>query len=193
MFRKDAGELTELEGTTLGVIGKKGECTPYAVRREFLESRSPHWSGSAGAIYPLITRLEDRGLIRVARRTADARVGKVYRLTSAGRQTLRSWLGTPVKEDLVGVPPDPLRNRVEFLLLLGKSEQRSFVHDAMTRCQEHLGRLREWEAEKERDGDLNVRLVLRGGVRMMEARLGWLGEVAQALGFAVRPASAANT
>src|SRR5262245_13459166 len=46
--------LTELEGTALGVIWAGQPCTPYRVRRVFLDSPSPSWSGSAGAIYPLI-------------------------------------------------------------------------------------------------------------------------------------------
>src|SRR5262245_25540240 len=126
MARNDLCKLTELEGTTLGIIGVRGACTPYAVRREFLVSPSPYWSGSAGAIYPLIARLEKRGLIRVADRTADQRSGKLYCLTASGRRTLRNWMGTPLPPEVTGVPPDPLRNRIEYFALLTREEQKAF-------------------------------------------------------------------
>ncbi|HZE88705.1 MAG TPA: PadR family transcriptional regulator, partial [Verrucomicrobiae bacterium] len=56
--------LSELEGATLGVVWSEQPCTPYAIRRVFQTSPSPFWSGSAGAIYPLVERLETRGLVR---------------------------------------------------------------------------------------------------------------------------------
>jgi len=40
-------QLTELEGCVLGLIRQRGSCTPYTIRRVFLKSPTPHWSGSA--------------------------------------------------------------------------------------------------------------------------------------------------
>jgi DNA-binding PadR family transcriptional regulator len=75
---KKAIALTELEGSVLGMIGVKGPCTPYALRREFLDSPSQYWSASSGAVYPLVLRLEERGLIRLKGKTADGREGNLY-------------------------------------------------------------------------------------------------------------------
>ena len=183
MAHDNSARLTELEGTVLGFIGLKGTCTPYAVRREFLASPSPHWSGSAGAIYPLVTRLEKRGLIRVADRTADGRSGKLYCLTASGRRALRKWIGAPVSLDVAGVPPDPLRNRIEHFPLLTKEEQRAFLEDAQACCREHLDQLKEYMARKRDSGEFFAHLVVRGSVRMMQVRLDWLHEVTKALGL----------
>ena len=49
-------DTTELEAAVLGVVWQDGPCTPYAIRQHFLESPAPRWSGSAGAIYPLVRR-----------------------------------------------------------------------------------------------------------------------------------------
>ena len=59
-----AEEPTELEAAVLGVIWQQGPCTAYAIRREFQTSDSPRWSGSAGATYPLLRRLEKLELIK---------------------------------------------------------------------------------------------------------------------------------
>lgn len=107
--------LTELEGTVLGVVRLRQPCTSYRVRREFTESPSPYWSGSAGAIYPLMTRLERAGLLRSTAESTGSRRSREYRLTAAGRAALVRWLGPPVPPEVVGVPPDPLRTRVPFL------------------------------------------------------------------------------
>jgi hypothetical protein len=97
-------------------------------------------------------------------------------------------MGAPVSLDVAGVPPDPLRNRIEHFPLLTKEEQKAFLEDAQARCREHLDQLREYMAEKRDSGEFLVQLVVLGSVRMMQVRLDWLREVADALGLAV-PAS----
>ena len=54
---------SELEGAVLGVIWQEGPCTAYTIRKQFVASPSPQWSGSAGAIYPLVRRLEKKRLL----------------------------------------------------------------------------------------------------------------------------------
>src|SRR3954451_8504709 len=100
-------KLTELEGCVLGLVWANGPCTPYTLRKEFLNSPSPDWSGSAGAIYPLIERLEKRKLIRSAQHADGLRLSKRYELTASGLSKLRLWAGPPLTQDLLGVPADP--------------------------------------------------------------------------------------
>jgi hypothetical protein len=91
-------------------------------------------------------------------------------------------MGTPVSLDVAGVPPDPLRNRIEHFPLLTKEEQRTFLEDAQTRCREHLDQLKDYMAKKRNSGEFFTHLVVLGSVRMMQVRLDWLHEVAKALG-----------
>jgi DNA-binding PadR family transcriptional regulator len=105
-------KLTELEGCVLGEIWERGPCTAYAVRQEFLRSLNPHWSGSAGAIYPLIKRLEQRGYVRARDHATGRKQSKRYVVTAAGKRELCRWLGPPLAVGTVGVPMDPLRTRL---------------------------------------------------------------------------------
>jgi DNA-binding PadR family transcriptional regulator len=175
--------LTELEGCVLGVIGARGPCTPYAVRREFQASPSQHWSASAGAIYPLIQRLRRRRWIRLEGKTGDGRKGKLYVLTAAGRQVLRGWLGPPSTPFAISVPLDPVRDRVGFLGMLPPLDQAAFVTDALERLRAHLLEIDRYAAQTRAAGDVFEEMVSDGARRMVEARIAWLGDVAQRLGI----------
>lgn len=171
-------ELTELEGVVLGTIQAKGPCTPYAVRREFQISTTPYWSGSAGAIYPLIARLTRRKLIRAVRPTDDGRGGTLYTLTAAGERAFLRWLGPPLSPLTVGSPPDPVRTRVGFFGLLPPETRRAFLAESADKIRRVLANL---ETVQDTIPDPYDRLALRGCVLAMEARLTWLAEVAAAI------------
>src|SRR5262249_55003786 len=107
--------ITELEGCVLGVLWAEGPCTAYVVRQQFRTSPSPHWSGSAGAIYPLLSRLEQRRLVQSNAAHTGRRASKLYHVTTQGCRALRRWIGPKVSEWVAGVPADPLRTRLRFL------------------------------------------------------------------------------
>jgi hypothetical protein len=73
---------SELEGVVLGHLWKRGPCTTYSIRKELLQSPSSHWSASAGAIYPLLARFEERGLVRSRKAMHKNREGWRYSLTA---------------------------------------------------------------------------------------------------------------
>jgi DNA-binding PadR family transcriptional regulator len=171
-------ELTELEGGVLGLIKERGSCTPYAVRRIFLKSPTPHWSGSAGAIYPLIRRLSRMGLIRAVRAARDKRGRTLYALTAAGERAFSRWLGPPFSRLTIGVPPDPMRTRINLLRSLAPSERRAFLAEVTKGFQSHLAEITSALA---READAFERLALRGSQLAMQARMAWVGELAKAL------------
>jgi DNA-binding PadR family transcriptional regulator len=115
--------LTELEGCVLGIVWSQGPCTAYAARRVFLDSPSPYWSGSAGAVYPLLVRLEDRGLVRARAHSLGLRASRRFGITPPGRRMLERWLGPPLPDWILGIPMDPLRTRMGFLGALPAQEQ----------------------------------------------------------------------
>jgi len=177
---KDA--LTEIEGSVLGMISRKGPCTAYALRREFTESPSQYWSASSGAVYPLVRRLERRRLIRVKRKTRDGREGSLYVLTAAGHEALTDWLNGLDATATISVPPDPLRNRVAFFALLEHSRQQVVVARAIEGLRSHLERVLAHTERLETLGRTFEYLVSDGARRMLESRLEWLLEVARATG-----------
>jgi DNA-binding PadR family transcriptional regulator len=171
--------LTELEGGVLALIRLRGPCTPYVIRKEFLASTTPYWSGSAGAIYPLFRRLCQRRLIRTTRSTGDGRNGRLYSLTPAGTGALNRWLQPPLSPMVIGSPPDPIRTRVGFFGLLSPKSRRAFVRAAKLGLKEQLKRLAaELKASRSDPFD---RLAQHGRYLAMQARLEWVNEIAAQL------------
>ena len=165
--------LSELEGAVLGVIWRKKSCSGYAIRQEFRDSPSRYWSGSAGAIYPLITRMEGRRLVASKQHARDARRTKLYSLTASGLLALREWVGPPVPEIAIGVPMDVLRTRVEFLDVLSVQERRYLLSNARERLRIHTAEVEEYLLTCT---DKFARVAAIGALLTCEARLIWLTE-----------------
>lgn len=176
-----AGVPSELEGAVLGIVAREGPCTAYAVRKRFQASPSPQWSGSAGAIYPLVERLVERGWLRSRAQTSDRRKGRLYSLTPAGRSRLTAWLAPPLGPEVTGVPPDPLRTRLSFLAVLPAAARRAFVEEALAGNRAALQAARADLREARKGPDPWRRLVARGALAALRARKGWLEVVRRSL------------
>jgi PadR family transcriptional regulator AphA len=94
-LRPSKNKLSEIEGSVLGLLAVDGPATPYAIRKVFLESPNPQWSGSAGTIYPLIERLLQRKLIRSTICLTGKRRGHRISITPSGSWALKQWLSVP--------------------------------------------------------------------------------------------------
>ncbi len=166
--------LTELEGCVLGEIWDKGPCTAYALRQEFLRSLNPHWSGSAGAIYPLVRRLHKHGFVRAADHATGRKRSKRYVLTAAGNRELCRWLGPPLENGTIGVPMDPLRTRMLYLQALPGAQQSEFLTSALAGLRQNLEQLTGIGTERAQDEGASQVLVLQGAIAMMQSRIDWL-------------------
>jgi len=171
--------LTELEGTVMSVLKAHQPCTPYQVRRAFLDSPSPHWSGSAGAIYPLVVRLEQARLVRSEPHATGSRRSRLYRMTKAGLRALDRWMGPPIVDEVVGVPPDPLRARMAVLALYPPAHQRKYLREIERRLVEMIARAR--DADSALTGDRYSERMSRGATAMQETRLEWIRALRRAL------------
>jgi DNA-binding PadR family transcriptional regulator len=163
------------------MIGIKGPCTTYALRREFMDSPSQYWSASSGAVYPLVLRLKKRGLIRVERKTRDDREGSLYVMTPAGSRALIKWLGTLDAPAVISVPPDPLRNRIAFFGLLAPETRREYLTKSIRELTSCVERVQAHTAREKTAGKTFDHLVSAGAQRMIESRLAWLLEVVRVL------------
>lgn len=168
--------LSELEGCVLGHLWKRGPSTPYSVRRMFLDSPSSHWSGSAGAVYPLLERLEQRGLVASALARRGGRNARNYSLTRAGLGRLQRWLAPAALDEIVAVPPDPLRTRLGFLRSLPPRERRSFLERAVRALRAGVEVL---AAARTRDED--EQQAHAAACHAMRARLEWIERLARSL------------
>ena len=79
-----------------GHLEKHGACTPYAVRRTFLDSPSSHWSGSAGRGAPGARAAREVRLVKSVRAPRGGRRARRYSLTAAGRRRFFAWLEPPL-------------------------------------------------------------------------------------------------
>jgi len=180
--------LSELEGCVLGYLWKYGASTAYAVRKELLDSPSSHWSGSAGAIYPLLERLERRGVVASSKGARGDRQHWTYDLTDDGREALMAWLAPPLAYDIISVAPDPLRTRMYFLGALSAARRAAFLAQARDKLAAYIKELQAISQDDEFD-----RLATRGAIRATRARIAWLDDVQRSLARAGKPGRKKST
>lgn len=173
---------SELESFVLGLVWQLGPCSAYDVRKALSDSPSSQWSGSAGAIYPLMSRLERRRLLASKEERNGKRARRSYRITPAGIGALRQWVGPPLGSDVATVVYDPLRSRARFLSACALEEQLRWVGEARLALEEVERRVRHWNTVY---GDVMrdpfVRLVARHGELDLAMRRAWLRELETAL------------
>jgi len=162
----------------LGLVWSEGPCTPYRVQRMIAASPSPHWSGSAGAIYPIFQRLEERGWIRTRETRTGQRAGKECRVSGEGRRILREWLGPPIPDWVTDLPLDPLRTRLRFLGALPPKRRATLLAEVKASLR---ARLDEIDADCRRLAELSDPFpyaMARGAYHVTKARITWLDEIA---------------
>lgn len=165
--------LSELEGAVLGVLTRQQPLSAYAIRREFEQSPTGNWSASAGAIYPLVKRLTERGLIAEARVADDGRKTRRLSITPAGSKALKEWVRM-TDDALFGPTSDPLRSRGFALIAMPKTEQRRRLEDWRDRTRSSLDALRIHWAQDREAGETGIEMVYYGTVTELEGRLRWL-------------------
>ena len=179
--RQSRSALTDLELTVLGIVWKKAPCTAYAIMREFTTSPSSYFRGSAGAIYPLVTRLAERGYLSSAPGARGRRAHVTYSITEKGQTSLRRWLTPPLPDAAAAITFDPLRTRVYFLAALPPRQRLAFVEEALKRLRTQL-EVVEAESRRYRDaGDEFSSLAMNGAVHVIEARITWMQKIKQSI------------
>lgn len=173
--------LSELEHVVLGIVWRDGPCTAYAIRREFANSPSSHWGGSAGSIYPLVERLVEAGMLRAQAGGTEKRPAQLYRVSRSGKATLRAWLTPPLPDEAVTAEFDPVRTRLFFLGALLPEQRHLLLNDAETRLHHWTDTARQHRRELERKGDVFGALAARGVERVARAKLAWVREVREAI------------
>ena len=167
-------DLTDLEALILGVVERSGPVTSYAVAHEFGSSVTSRWSGSMGAIYPAMGRLERRGLVRATKGRQGRRLHKTYTVTAAGRAGLKAWLSPPLPAGAGGASEDPIRSRVLFLSILSPAQRVAFLEHALERVRSELKRVEGVIAELAAADDEQAVLGIQGARYELKARIAWL-------------------
>jgi DNA-binding PadR family transcriptional regulator len=120
--------LTDMEAIALGVIARHAPCTAYKVQQSFLDSPSRFFSGSAGAIYPLVNRMKERGLVDSIPSSRGRRKSELLSLSERGRSAFTAWLYDMRLASDAGF--DPVRARLSvFPDSLGEDSWRTYLRD----------------------------------------------------------------
>jgi DNA-binding PadR family transcriptional regulator len=177
-----ARRLSELEAAVLGLVWSDGPCTAYAVRRTVQNSLSTQWSGSAGAVYPVVARLEQRGLIHSRDQATGQRRSQALEITTRGSRVLADWLRPPIDPDSLGIPPDPLRVRLRFLELLSPADRTTFLNEAIAAVETTVDRVQRDVRRARRAGESPFRIAMvLGALHATRARLRTLKELKASL------------
>ena len=158
----------------LGAIHRSGPTTAYAVRAEFTGSPTSYYSASAGAIYPVVQRLGQRGLIRSRARKGDGRSSRLLEVTAAGRRALREWVGPPLEAWMTAATLDPIRTRVLFSDVLTDAECRRLLAETRDSLESEVVELEARRRAERRAGDRPMLWATTGALATARARIRWV-------------------
>lgn len=164
--------LTELEAHVLAQIAVHQPVSAYDVMKALARSPVSSLSGSTGAIYPIVKRLRERGLVESAPVKGSPRRTEALTSTPEGRAAAARWVGAVSEADLL--PHDPLRSKILFFDLLTKQEQMRFLLEASRALEAKLEQI---EAYARTLDGANAELAIAGAVNSTKARRRWLQDV----------------
>jgi DNA-binding PadR family transcriptional regulator len=162
-------EVNEAEGAALGLLARVQPLSRYQILRFFQNSPAKFQNVSKGSLYPLVSRLLERGLI-------DSKAGSgphgapVYSLTDRGREALRNWTKRLDCRDML--PLDPLEQRVFSLAELPPTARIAWVARAKELILEKKAEL---QSHRERMTSYAYgQIVYNADQDRLDAKLAWL-------------------
>jgi DNA-binding PadR family transcriptional regulator len=166
--------ITSLDYALLGLLCQSPQ-SGYGLRKIFETMALGNYSGSPGAIYPALQRLEREGLIDGDVDTTTAlRPKKVYRPTKAGRKTLRDWLARDIDREDVERRIDELLLRFAFHWVLdSNAATRRFLESLLGEVQDYVGELCRQRDEFPEETSVHPRLALAAGIEQYRACARW--------------------
>jgi len=167
--------ITDLEAAAIGEILKHRQCTAHFIRTSFRNSPANQFSDSAGSVYPMMKRLEKRGLLDSVIRTEGMRQVRYYRCTSEGKTELQQWIGPPV-DSSVTLTIDPIRTRILYLNRLPKSKRNKWFDEVESLI---LQKLKEIQAQLAnlsmgKPESIYLKLADENAIQELRSRLKWL-------------------
>jgi DNA-binding PadR family transcriptional regulator len=165
---------TTLDYALLGLLSQSPQ-SGYDLRKIFESWALGSYSGSPGAIYPALRRLEREGLIKgEVDATTALRPKKVFRPTAAGRKTLREWLLREIAREDVERRLDELMLRFAFHAVLDSSRAtRRFLQSFLSEVEDYLAALDRQRKQIPEETPLQARLALVAGIEQYRACARW--------------------
>jgi DNA-binding PadR family transcriptional regulator len=165
---------TTLDYALLGLLYQLPR-SGYDLRKVFETTAMGNYSGSPGAIYPALRRLEQQGLVEGEVDTTTAlRPKQVFRPTKAGRETLSDWLVREIEREDVERRIDELMLRFAFHWVLdSRTATRRFLESFLGEVEDYLGELNRQHKVFPAGAPLQSRLALAAGIEQYRACTRW--------------------
>ena len=165
---------TTLDYALLGLLYQSPQ-SGYDLRKIFVTMAMGNYSGSPGAIYPALRRLEQQGFVEgEVDSTTALRPKKVFRPTKAGRGTLTDWLVREIEREDVERRIDELMLRFAFHWVLdSRTATRRFLESFLSEVEDYLGELNRQREEFPEEAPLHPRLALAAGIEQYRACARW--------------------
>lgn len=122
--------ISAFEATILGFVSGKPS-SRYDLMKAF-QNNSMYWSGSPGAVYGAIARLEEKSMLQ----EMDVTGTKTFEVTDLGLAALRKFMKVPVPAAKLFLDPALLRIKLRGLDHLSDEECRSFLRDQLHELKE---------------------------------------------------------
>jgi DNA-binding PadR family transcriptional regulator len=155
----------------------------YSLRKIFLTTAMKAFSGSPGAIYPALRRLEKEGLVAGTVEKRDTlRPRKVFGLTPRGRAALVDSLTKPVGREDVIRGTDRLLLRFSFMSgLVGRGQAIEFLSALASRMEDYLHELEAEYLSMASGSSFTGRAALEQGVETYRTTVRWARKTLGAL------------
>jgi PadR family transcriptional regulator, regulatory protein AphA len=175
-------DATRTELAVLGLLAWSGESSGYDLHKRAARSVGFIWAPARSQLYAVLKRLADAGLVSGRHVPQSDRPDKrLFRITAAGRATLREWLQTV--EPIEPEDRDGMLLKVFFAAFGDAEATRRQLLDYRARVEERLvtfGSIeRSFHDEHGRDA-LNRLQTLRLGIALTQATLEWVDETLRA-------------
>jgi len=178
-------QATSLGYAILGLLHVHGGAqTGYALQKIFEDTPMRIYSGSPGAIYPALQRLEENGLVAGATHdVGPVKRARGYRPTTEGTRALRDHVTRPIERRDVESGMDELMLRFVFLgLVADAAATQAFLDDLEAHLESYLDELNANASQLEEKGaGMHARLALEAGLQTYRAHLRWARAATAAL------------
>ncbi len=157
----------------LGLLMKPS--SGYDLRKIFSSTSMKTYSGSPGAIYPALQRLQKQGLIRgTVEDGSGLRRRQIFRLTPKGLAELKAWIALPItREDLSSGLKTVMLRFAFSEIAVGAAAPLAILKSLETALQPHLQNLREQLQAMNPATPTSGRLALEYGIRSYESLFDW--------------------
>jgi DNA-binding PadR family transcriptional regulator len=176
-------EATRTELAVLGLLAWSGEASGYELHTRVARSVGFIWAPARSQLYAVLKRLAANGLVEGRDIVqADRPDKRLFRLTEAGKSTLRAWLDAV--EPIEPEDRDGILLKLFFAAFADGDAIRRQLLDYRDRVAQRLATYHEIEATFGPEPDMAARTrlqSLRLGIALMGASLDWADETVDAL------------